>query len=84
MAEHGGGRYSVARTMIAYLLAFAGTILLIAWGFTYLQCRHASEGYEDEQGFHFGPDPRAGIRAEFVLEPIPVETEIRAGTMLRD
>jgi len=63
--------------MITYLLVLAGTILLFAWGFTYLQCRHASEGYEDEQGFHFGPDPRTEQDLDLGLMPAPVRTEDR-------
>ncbi len=70
--------------MITYLLVLAGTILLFAWGFTYLQCRHASEGYEDEQGFHFGPDPRAVQSLEIGLMPAPVRTEDRVAAAERD
>ncbi len=84
MAERRGGSYSVARTMITYLLVFAGSTLLFAWGFAYVQCRHASEGYEDEQGFHFGPDPRSPDCGDYVLQPVPVETDTRVGAARRD
>ncbi len=78
MAEQESGSYSVARKMIAYLLVFAGSILLLAWGIMVSQSRHASEGYEDEQGFHFGPDPRSCGCEECLLSRIPIEVESRA------
>ena len=51
--------------MINILLAVVGTTLVFAWGFTFVKCMRASEGYEDEQGFHFGEDPR-------VVRTVPV------------
>jgi len=78
MAKLQRGGYAAGRVMSTILLAFVGTMLLLAWGFTIAQWKQASEGYEDEQGFHFGPDPRLEGDAEFVLRPVPVETDLAA------
>jgi hypothetical protein len=60
--------------MITILLAIVGTMFVSAWGFTIAQWRRASEGYEDQQGFHFGPDPRRD-RDGRILQAIPVKVD---------
>ncbi len=60
--------------MITILLAIVGTMFVSAWGFTIAQWRRASEGYEDEQGFHFGPDPRRDSEGR-IRRTIPVKAD---------
>jgi hypothetical protein len=53
--------------MMTILLVLAGMMLVFAWGFAITQWNQRSEGYEDEQGFHFGRDPRIRDDPECVV-----------------
>jgi hypothetical protein len=72
MADATGTKYHAGEAMTTTLLVIAGTMLVFAWGFAIVQWKHVSAGYEDEQGFHFGRDPRERDD-ECVLIPVPVQ-----------